>query len=307
MNLREYQTYNRQFSEEYIYRLGGNTGFFSEYNNMIITMLYCIIHKKCFILQSKKANFSSGQGWSEYFLPFIDEIYDSQLNRYNKRKKTLYKNKLQRIIFNLYKLVHPKRHYTYNFFETVRKMPTDLIYDVPELNLKGNLQECCSSIHKMIWRYNKSTQSKIDGLIADLNLPKEYLAIHVRCGDKITETNLYDPEEYFDKASIHSKIKNVFVLTDDYRVIKELSSKHPDYQFYTLCQEDEVGYNLEKLLSQTRKEQELAMLRLWASMDIMENAIIFVGTFNANPGMNMGFRLPNHKLIGLDNEHWYLW
>lgn len=55
------------FKETYIYRLGGCEGLFSKYNHMILTMAYCLIHRKRFVLMSHSANFSSRYGWTEFF------------------------------------------------------------------------------------------------------------------------------------------------------------------------------------------------------------------------------------------------
>lgn len=308
MDVRAYQKYNKQFREKYVYRLGGWTGFFSEYNNMIIAMLYCLVHHKQFILQSGNANFSAGEGWNEFFEPFCREVNNGLLDKYNYRLKPVYEQKSDRVSYNIYRyLILPSSHFTYEFFEEMRKMPTDVIYEISELGLKGNLRECCTALHKMVWQYNASTEKEIDGMIEALALPKEYVSIHVRQGDKNIETELYTPERYMDELQRHTDCKNVFVLTDDYRVMLDLRKHYPDYTFYTLCQENEEGYNYLKLQAAPYSERRMSMLRLWASMDVMEKGLVFVGTFSANPGMNMGFRMSEEQIYGIDYDHWILW
>lgn len=307
MRLTQYLRYNNRFKQEYVYRLGGSTGFFSEYNNMLIAMLYCLVTQKRFALQSRNANFSSGAGWSTFFRSFIDEVYDSQLDKFNYRVKPLYQSQKERYLYNIYKCFHYRRHYMYEFFNLMREMDTDCIYEVKELNLKGNLRECCTELHRMIWHYNETTRMKIDSLITSLSLPDSYVGIHVRQGDKILENKLYQPSEYMDIIQIRTKIKDVFVLTDDYRTIENLRNNYSDYKFYTLCDESERGYYLPELEKRSQEYRDASMLRLWASMDVLEKGEFFVGTFSANPGMNMGFRLLDDKLTGLDVPHWILW
>lgn len=308
MNTIAYQKYNKQFREKYVYRLGGFTGFFSEYNNMIIAMLYCLVHHKQFVLQSRNANFSAGEGWNEFFEPFCKEANNVLLDKYNHRIKPLYDQKSDRYAFNLYRyLILQNARFTYEFFDEMRKMPVDTIYEIPELGLKGNLRECCAEIHKMVWRYNASTGNEIAGMIDGLALPKEYVSIHVRQGDKNIETEVYTPERYMSELQKHTDCRDVFVLTDDYCVLTDLRKKYADYTFYTLCQEDEDGYELHKLHAMPYEERRKSMLRLWASMDVMEKGQVFVGTFSANPGMNMGFRMSEEQIFGIDYEHWILW
>ena len=308
MDVRAYQKYNRQFWEKYVYRLGGSVGFFSEYNNMIIAMLYCLVHHKQFVLQSRNANFSAGEGWKEFFEPFCREVNNGMLEKYNHRIKPLYDQKSDRYAFNLYRyLILQDARFTYEFFDEMRKMPVDTIYEIPELGLKGNLRECSTEIHKMVWRYNASTGKEIERMIEGLALPKEYVGIHVRQGDKNLETEVYTPKRYMDELQKHTDCKDVFVLTDDYRVLTDLRDEYKGYRFYTLCQSNEDGYSYEKLQALTYEERRKSMLRLWASMDVMEKGQVFVGTFTANPGMNMGFRMKEEQIFGIDYEHWILW
>lgn len=309
MTIAEYQKYNNQFREKYIYRLGGWTGFFSEYNNMVLAIFYCIVNRKQFVLQSRNANFSSGKGWTEFFLPFCDEVWDEYLERYNYREKPSYQSQWDKILSPLYRLTHFNYYYTYEFFDNMREifLSPDTIYNIPELSLHGSLQECCSTIHQAIWNYNTETKQTIETLIAKLHMPSIYASVHIRQGDKKNEADLYDATCYMHMLQKHSPIEKLFVLTDDYNVIKTLRLNYPSYAFYTLCQEDETGYDFEILSKMEDASKRAALLRLWASMDVMQNSHFFVGTYSANPGMNMGFRMSACKMAGLDYDQWQVW
>ena len=84
-----------------IFRIGSGSGFYSEYNNMIFAIAYCEINNINFKLFSKNANFSIENGWTDYFLPFCEEVEDNFHLRYNRRLKfpsiarMLYKNILE--------------------------------------------------------------------------------------------------------------------------------------------------------------------------------------------------------------------
>ena len=93
MELYRYQCFNSSLRYRFIYRLGGSTGFFSEYNNMVLAIHYCLINKIQFVLESEDANFSSGEGWREFFLPFCKEIKNKWLHKYNYRIKPVYHNR----------------------------------------------------------------------------------------------------------------------------------------------------------------------------------------------------------------------
>ena len=270
-------------------------------------MHYCLTHSLQFILESECANFSSGAGWSEFFNPFCKELSNKWLRRFNHRLKPVYKNGYERICFNVYKWIHPHDKYMYSLFKAIRRQKTDKVYDIPALGLSGDLLANCSALHRMIWRYNQETSEAIHSLIRGLDLPESYAGIHIRQGDKSEETRLFSEKSYVEHLRRYSDEKNVFVLTDDFRVIKSLCEQFPDCRFFTLCQTDERGYSLPKLLRMTVSEQRKSYLRLWASMDILEKSSFFVGTYSANPGMNMGFRMSEDRIKCLDFEKWKLW
>ena len=307
MELSQYNRLNSSFRKRFVYRLGGSTGFFSEYNNMVLAIHYCLINHLQFVLESEGANFSTGVGWNEFFRPFCKEIKNKWLRRFNFRTKPVYTNRYEWICFNLYKRIHPNTVLMYSLFDIIREMKTDKIYTVAEIGLSGSLLDNCTKIHHMIWRYNEPTEKRIGALIYALNMPERYVGIHIRLGDKKEEALLYRPIDYIEHVQKYSDEKDVFVLTDDYRAIISLKKDYPEYHFFTLCMENERGYDLNALLKRPKSEQIESYLRLWASMDVLEQSILFVGTYSANPGMNMGFRLAENQIKCLDYEKWTLW
>lgn len=307
MELSAYSHYNSSFRSKFIYRLGGSTGFFSEYNNMVLAIHYCIVNRIQFVLESEEANFSYNAGWIDFFLPFCKEIKSYWLRKFNYRRKPVYKNRYERICFNLFKLLHPSYIYMYTLFGAIRKVNPQERFIIPELGLSGTLLENCREIHQMIWRYNESTSIRIHELISGVQLPEQYVGIHIRLGDKIEEAELYSPIDYVEKAKQFSSLKSYFVLTDDYRAIINLTSSYPDISFYTLCHQEERGYHFQDLMSQSVFEKTQSFYRLWASMDILGQSVLFVGTYSANPGMNIGFRLEKNRIKCLDYNDWQLW
>lgn len=307
MDIVGYQEVNESFKTKFIYRLGGWTGFFSEYNNMVLAMHFCLVNHIQFVLESEGANFSSGKGWTEFFLPFSKEIANPLLKKYNHRIKPTYSDRLDWCAFNIYKRIHPRQIYMYSLFKKIREIDASAVYCVPELGLKGSLLENCSEIHKMIWRYNYNTEIRIRTIIDQANLPSSYIGLHIRQGDKCTESQVYEPGEYMRHALKFSSEKKVFVLTDDYNAIIELQRLYPEYEFFTFCNPSETGYDYQKLKRMSISELLDSFIRLWASMDVLEKSILFVGTYSANPGMNMGFRMCADNIKCLDFQDWQLW
>ncbi|MEO3228964.1 hypothetical protein ABHC61_04475, partial [Parabacteroides merdae] len=59
-----YQKVNEKFESVLVFHVGESAGFFSEYNCMILVMLYCLQHKIQFKLYSRDANFGYEKGWT---------------------------------------------------------------------------------------------------------------------------------------------------------------------------------------------------------------------------------------------------
>ena len=306
--IHQYQKLNNSYKKKLVYRLGSEAGFFSEYNNMILAMLYCLKHRIRFELFSKDANFGTNKGWQDYFEPFCEENYLNWHEEYNFRQPLNQISFLQRIKTRLNKIFFNTKFLTYELWnEFHSKSFEEEYFNVPELDINGNLLSASKKLIDITWRYNRKTQFEIDTLIKSLNLPAEYNGVHIRGGDKFIEWEELEVDKYMGIVSEKSIIKNVFVLTDNYRIVDELKNNYPTHSFYTLCNENEKGYfhtDFEKV-SNTQKRNDL--VKLFASMDVLANSQLFVGTYSSNPGMYLGMRISNDKVKCVDFKNWCIW
>lgn len=306
MDIKKYRSFNERWHKKLIFRLGDDSGFFSEYNNMLIAIMYCMINKIQFVLDSNHANFGRG-GWNVFFAPFCKETHCIVFDWINHREKISLTSRKKRILVYIYKLFHPHQIYTYEVFHIMRHLEMDKKIEIPELNIFATPFEILSMIDKMIWQYNPSTQKRIESYMSTISLKDVYVGMHVRQGDKIIEAKLLSPKVYMDKLCQISTGKDVFVLTDDYRMIEYLVEHYPTYNFYTLCEPQETGYDFIKFQRQDMSMQQEALIRLWASMDILSNGNCFIGTISTNPGMTIGLRMPLTQVHYLDCNTWKIW
>lgn len=82
-----YNGINTNYNKKCVFYVGHSAGFFSEFNNMVLSIIYCLLHKIEFQLYSKTANFSNGIGWEEFFLPFCTQVYDD-VNQFSNTRYT---------------------------------------------------------------------------------------------------------------------------------------------------------------------------------------------------------------------------
>lgn len=307
--LSQYTKLNNSFKKRLVFRLGMEAGFFSEYNNMILAMLYCLEHKIKFSLYSKDANFGYKEGWADYFLPFCEEVYHPIQKKYNHRYPGAYFSRKDRLKIKLYKIFHRVDYFTHEIWRDLKihENPQSKHYYYPELGIDGDLNQACHVLVKMTWRYNDFIMTDIDEKMQSLSIPHDYVGIHVRKGDKILEQKPMETRFYIEKAQSLTSIRNAFISTDDYSIIEELSTLAPSWNILTLSDKNDHGYIYADFQKQDKVEIKKAHIKLFASIEVLSRADIFIGTFSSNPGMYLGMRMSPNKVFGLDSEKWQVW
>ncbi len=308
---KEYYALNKSYKKKLIFHLGADAGFFSEYNNMILAILYCLTNKIQFVLYSEDANFGYKKGWTDYFLPFCDEVNDNFHKKYNFRDYDFLQKRLNRkdkFKIKLYKTLNRVNFLTQDLWLQIRdRSHENEIYNIPELGIiNSSLIAACRSLIDITWKYEAKTDSTIKNRINSLNLPTEYIGFHIRRGDKNIEHKSTGTVLYFERIK-DLNIKNIFISTDDYNVILEVKNDlYKHWNFFSLCREDQLGYDHElyKKLDKNRiKEEQIDLL---TSIDVLSNSHYFIGTFSSNIGMYMGMRMGVKKSMSVDIT-WQIW
>lgn len=326
-----YQTLNRSYKKKLVFRIGAEAGFFSEYNNMILAMLYCLEHKIQFVLYSKDSNFGYENGWTDFFEPFCEETHDNFHSNYNLRfpvKYLLWKNivldsfkaiigKQERTVLDRYKwksraILLKKKYnfdfYTYNLFMKFRDRSQERkTFNVPELEINGDLQDACRQLIRLTWRFNKETNKEVLRYTDLLSITEPFVSMHIRGGDKFREHNIISPQDFITIAEKKSSLKTVFILTDDYSIIEALSQLYPEWDIHTLCSKDERGYYTGSFHQEDRNVKRSKHIKLFASVEMLCRADHFFATFSSNPSMFVGMRLDREKTTGVDLPKWQIW
>jgi hypothetical protein len=308
--LNTYNKMNNSFKEKAIFCIGHSAGFFSEINNMILAMIYCLENNIKFCPYSLSANFSNGIGWQEFFEPFCDEFNVRIKKQFNFRTKenvnnVFSKKPLKYLAFKIQSKIFKKKHgikylnhELWSKFFDIRHSLHNMIFQKLGFEMDSSSELAFTKMQKMIWRFNKQTKQAIDEIISHLNLSQDYLAIHVRSGDKILEVEkLLDGRDFMKTIKQNINLIDIFVFADDYRQIEQLRRDYPDYNFYTLCKEHERGYynNEFQALSWDMKKSKL--LDLFANIEICRKSNLFIHTGQANPDIFIMRMMDHDKSI----------
>ena len=157
-------------------------------------------------------------------------------------------------------------------------------YRIPELGIDADYTEVYGLLARMVFRFNPSIQRQATLVESRLSIPALYDGIHIRGGDKMTETTLISGKQIMQVLNAQAG-SCVFILTDDYRQYQELQSNYPHVHFLTLCQPEERGY-LHKAFSQkSSQSRKEAIIRLLISVDLLLHCRSFVGSITTGPSV----------------------
>ena len=317
--LNKYKELNESYKPILVYHVGIDAGFFSEFNDLIFMILYCLEHKIQFKLYSDDANFGIEKGWQDYFEPFCEEVHERFHRIYNRHPHYVSWRKIVNadsykmscsllrwrlksdLLIGVSKCIRFFQegksfdYYTHDLFEKISVK--NKRYYVSELGIDGDYIQAYNVIYNIIYRFKKTVKEEICSLIEGFSLPEQYVGCQIRGGDKFIEYDLLSVDLYLRKIKEVTDLKNVFVLTDDYEIIKCLRKMAPEYNWFTFCQPDEKGYYNSAFSKTDPLIKRKRMIHFFASMELLERASLMLGTITSTPCLVLGIRK-------LGNVHW---
>jgi hypothetical protein len=277
---------------------------------MLLAILYCLDRNWNFLLCSKFSNLAIEHGWRDYFLPFCREVNHPALRRAMifRKPSPLVKSLLtvQRACLcgrlgRPYFLTYEKWGEIWNSSFRNR---TFQVFDGAPLDAHA----ACRRILASIWRFNSETSESICNLTAKyITNIHPYSTIQVRRGDKITESPYYPTRAYLDQLLEHcADSRRVFVMTDDYEVMRELERTQPRIQFFSLCTPSQCGHSQAAFNSMGKASRKSAILQLLAEIEIARYGQCFVGTFSSNIGRLVSLLRPDASTLAVDARRAYV-
>lgn len=301
LELSSYRKVNDSFRRRLVYHVGVDCGFFVELNFMLNAMLYCLDHGLRFQLYSEDANFGTGTGWTEYFVPFCEEVHEPFHHQLNFHRPPSW----GRILGNAVKKKSPgfiswktkamlkslKGHWlAYRAYGEYVRLSQDVAsepasqYNIPALGIDCSYYEAYAMLARMVWRLRPEIVQQISAVKERFALPRAYSGVQIRKGDKASEAQLISGIRVIEM--LHAKDGEcVFVLTDNYVELEKIRSDFPQLRIVSLCQPEEQGYNHKLFSSQSMQERKSAIIRLLISVDILLHAEKFSGSITTGPSV----------------------
>lgn len=287
-------------------------GLYSELVNLALAKVYADKYNYRLLVNSRNWNSKIDNGLSDWFIPYFEEthsILTYQEKIYNNEKPwigKIYYNPSafwgywrERLYNKIFKFFNPTALLSKESFQ--RMHSGDFLSQYSE----GELLNAVSNSFKKFYNYNALTQNSISEKKQYINIPDNYISIHIRRGDKIVTGEMEDINLniYVDAIRKYSYISNnIYIATDDVTVISYISKKLSDIDIKIYYNKenklkgfDEKTYNLKS--DSVRRDEVLNML---FDMDMMINSSFFIGTFSSNVGCVVAMYLGLDKCHSID-------
>lgn len=290
-------------------------GFFSEFDFMLVAILYCMMTGKQFALSSTYSPHFGPGGWTTFFEPFCASVESSLLHFLDDRSwdgpgrlPAVLAHARKSVLLHLAKpLLYPRFESVVEHWDALRALSQQGTVELAIAGRPGpvSLRDALHAIHADVWRFNADTRSQIDATIASLDLPERYGALHIRRGDKAIDMLHCAEERYIERIEQVSALTDVYVFTDDYDCIDTVRRLRPHWRVWSLCPQHMHGYVHRQFIRRPRQEIAEATLRLLSETEILKAADVFVGTFSSGPGEYQGIARANHT-YGVDYDEWLI-
>lgn len=287
-------------------------GLYSELVNLALAKVYADKYNYRLLVNSRNWNSKIDNGLSDWFIPYFEEthsILTYQEKIYNNEKPwigKIYYNPSafwgywrERLYNKIFKFFNPTALLSKESFQ--RMHSGDFLSQYSE----GELLNAVSNSFKKFYKYNALTQNSISEKKQYINIPDNYISVHIRRGDKIVtgEMENISLNIYVDAIRKYSYISNnIYIATDDVTVISYISKKLSDIDIKIYYNKenklkgfDEKTYNLKS--DSVRRDEVLNML---FDMDMMINSSFFIGTFSSNVGCVVAMYLGLDKCHSID-------
>ena len=166
-------------------------------------------------------------------------------------------------------------------FDRWQELPGSLW--LADLGCEVAFPAACQWLLDVTWDLSDDVRTEVDRIKAGFDLPESYLAVHVRRGDKKTESP-YVPISQFVSAiqPLIALSSTVVVATDDARAVAELAAELGSGWQVTSMADGSQGYDQAEFNRRTVKARFAAAVRFMAEVEAMREAQHFVGAASTN-------------------------
>lgn len=222
----KYQVLNGSYRKKFVFQLSRGGGYCAEMIHMIQWIQSCLMHQVQFCLGNchKPRGFAVDRGWSDYFNPVFPEVQGRLIPLLNRPLFPFNRVPLGRMLSsaslkllygnNLYMFDNP----SYKYIEGALNQ---------RIGIGGGYWAELAQLIRTLWCYRDDVKDLISSYNYEIarSFEEDYVAVHVRRGDKIIESPYVKLEKYAE-IIYDNGLQNMplFLSSDDSKIKKELNS-----------------------------------------------------------------------------------
>eukprot|EP01129_Flabellula_baltica_P001418 TRINITY_DN1130_c0_g1_i3.p1 TRINITY_DN1130_c0_g1~~TRINITY_DN1130_c0_g1_i3.p1 ORF type:complete len:321 (-),score=63.71 TRINITY_DN1130_c0_g1_i3:513-1475(-) len=265
-------------------------GFGSEVNNMLNAALYAEYLNRTFYITSHVWNYGR---WSDYFEKPTQCAYDRYARAVSK---------------------YPEENVEYrgNLYAS-KAVYSGLNIALGEARIDP-MFDAKRKIAKKIWKLNESTQKYVDSFVERV-LPSPtqkgdslLVGMHIRRGDKQSETEILGVEHYISKAQELAGDREIkyYVASDDIEsVIQEINEIDEESDVFYDDQVNHKGHDQAKFNKLSKEERKNEALELISSLEGFLKCDIIICTFSSNICRLLAILSEKDNVYSVDRDWFY--
>lgn len=289
-------------ASKFIFQVGSGGGYCAEMGHLLKRIHACLFNDVQFCLGQVRnpRGYAVSSGWTDYFEPVFPEVQGSVLSSLNRSHFPLNRIPVFRFASkSILKFLCGQ--YLYMFDEIPGGYPEEVL--VKKIGVSNDYWIGTSQLITALWQYRSDVEDRIGGYRDRFSgmVNGDYVAVHVRRGDKITESPYVDLEKYVEMMDQHGLIgMPIFLATDDIRVrkdFKDILGNNIDIRFFDGVQQAGYDQTCFNSMDKARRWQDTVMFMF--ELDMMRDASFFVGASPSNVFYWTRYRRGNQNMLDI--------
>lgn len=288
-----YIALNKSFSRRLVFQYGTGGGFGAETIGLIRKAVNCLANDVQFVLGAQEPKgFALKKGWEDYFQPVWPQDNCRLLSLLNRHAFPLGRYPVFKTLSRItLRWVDGSQLFTFDDPGPYSQESLE------RKGLTGGYWEQIKKLCDMIWVFPPSVMQAINEHWNRLQLPGPFVAVHVRRGDKITESPYSPLQNYIQVLSGLDASLPVYVATDDQRVVPELAQHLPGRRLVSAGDFARAGYDQRQFnRAESRFRYEETVFFLF-QLELMVRSVLFVGASPSNVYYLTRYRRANAGMV----------
>jgi hypothetical protein len=279
----DYRRLNESFETSFAFRFGRGGGFSAEMVGLVKSMMACLHGRSRLCLSRGGPPMGIGvvNGFTDYFEPLFPEIGAGIFNVLN-LQAVRGSGRFPILRRGASRLLRAATGAELFMMDDLGALPPRLF--VPELGIDSEYADACQLLVRLAWVYRPDVRDEVLRLTSSLSVPEKYLSVHVRRGDKDSESP-YVPLDRYVAAIEHANPEgcDVAIASDDTSTANELARLLPSQFRVVPCSaESSRGFSREKFNRLPPAERYRQVKRFLAELEVLRGGELFVGSAGSN-------------------------